>query len=377
MFRRDPNFVPNFVPRYEIVNQSPVFDLRENVTTLDILFEGKSIRQQRQTLTLLTVRIQNVGNAGLSKQSSFDESFLPGLRVTQSKVVKVDILSASNEYLLRGLKLSRISDNEFAFGPCIMDKGDFFLLKLLVLHSETSKPRVESFGKIAGSGKIEVIPASTPSDQRGFFAIALFGGLAVQAFRVLIYVLAFMVFSVTLVGIISLISTALAKAKRKKHVKLFERSLRVRPAKQARSILDLYQRSGPEQIVRLNGLLSNSDQLKAEVERYRKRSKTSFELRTRPVDLDSFDIANEIVPMSLDVGYLLDTKIILEKDGEIVVDNSAMAAAREFEAFLLHQIPERILRARGQTKPEPYGTESNPQVDTEPPQPSINPPNNV
>src|SRR5688572_13074605 len=54
--------------RYEIQSQAPVFNVREDVTTLDIIFQGQSIRQQTQMLSLVTVKVQNSGRQGLSKQ---------------------------------------------------------------------------------------------------------------------------------------------------------------------------------------------------------------------------------------------------------------------------------------------------------------------
>jgi len=48
---------------FEILSEAPVYDVRENVSKLDILFEGQDIRTNKQTLTLLTLRVLNAGNA--------------------------------------------------------------------------------------------------------------------------------------------------------------------------------------------------------------------------------------------------------------------------------------------------------------------------
>jgi hypothetical protein len=42
-----------------------------------------------------------------------------------------------------------------------------------------------------------------------------------------------------------------------------------------------------------------------------------------------------------------------------------VGAAKEFEEFLLHHDPEKVLTARGQRQKEPYGTEKGPAVQSE------------
>jgi len=163
--------------RYQIISQSPVYDLRENVTTLDIIFDGKSIRQQQQTLSLITLKVENAGHAGISKQLSFDESSLPGFKVANAKIVKADIISSGSEYISANFQLSQKTENEFTFGPCIIDEADFVIIKILALHGESLNPTVSSFGKVAGSARIDVINEPSDVGNDGFlWRFAMLGG---------------------------------------------------------------------------------------------------------------------------------------------------------------------------------------------------------
>ena len=85
--------------RYDILSQVPVYDVRGDITNLDIIFDGQSIRSQRQMLTLISVKVENAGNAGITIQSSYDDNYLPGGRIDGGKIIKADILAASNGYL--------------------------------------------------------------------------------------------------------------------------------------------------------------------------------------------------------------------------------------------------------------------------------------
>jgi hypothetical protein len=73
-------FVYEKKPRlqFQTLSEAPVYSLSEDVGKLDILFEGEDIRQKHQTLTILTIRVINIGSADIVK-SSFDPDHLPSV----------------------------------------------------------------------------------------------------------------------------------------------------------------------------------------------------------------------------------------------------------------------------------------------------------
>jgi hypothetical protein len=358
--------------RYQIISQAPVYDLRENVTTLDILFDGQSIRQQQQTLTLITLRIENSGNAGISKQTSFDELFLPGIRVSNSKVVKADILSASSDYLARGFNLKQISDGEFTFGPCIMDKGEFVVIKMLALHSEAVRPALTGFGKVANNARIDVITMASDGDKTGFFTRALAGDLATQAVRLIAYFLAFVLLLISIGSFIAFSSKSIQKVRRKRHVSLFRRTLSAESEKkQHEAVFDLYLKSGTGAVVRLNELFSNSELLRAELD----MSRRSLELPSREIahrGYVEFDMEAHVQIMAILRAYTN-----RNDDGTITIDSDALEATRSFEAFLVHQVPEQVFGARRQTQGVPFGTESTNAKGMAIEEPSVTPPSDA
>lgn len=363
--------------QYQILSNAPVYDLRENLTTLDILFEGKSIRQENQTLTLITVRIENVGNAGISKQTSFDESYLPGLKVPDSKIVRADILTANNDYLKNALQLTRTSDNEFTLGPSIFDKNDFVVIKLLVLHSEALQPQLQSFGKVAGCPPIEVIPAATVEDKRGFFTRALEGELTIQGFRLITYFAGFLALVFIVGAIISYCSDLVETGRRKRHIKLFQRSLGSEPqTRQHQTILALYLESGARSIVRLKEVFSNSELLRAY------HGKTSGAATSQQIfdplwREDLFHRGTVDTSSSVGTGKIIADYTTLEQDGSVIVDPVAIEVVRRFEEFLVHQVPEEVFQARRQTQTVPFGTESTSPQRVDDNEPSITPPPNA
>ena len=286
--------------RYVILSQAPVYDVHENVPDLDIIFRSKSIRQDHQTLSVMSVRVENGGNAGLTLQS-FDPNSLPGIRVTHCQIVKITPLTIGNSYLEQALHLVQRGEHEVVFGPMIFDKGDFFVLKFLLLHGEADEPHLESFGKVAGVGKIQVIPTAIAADQRGFFARALSGGLAIQAFRALAYFIAFLVcvgaIGITIAGIVDLTT----QRRRKRRIRIFERGLATKPTKQQEVVLDIYKSFGAEAIVRLNELLADSESV-AQAMRFYKRGITTAGRQANPHSLYDFETP---VPVEMALGKIM------------------------------------------------------------------------
>ena len=352
--------------RYQVLSQVPVYDVRGDVTNLDILFDGQSIRQQHQMLTLISIKVENAGNAGITKQSSYDDSFLPGGKIGGGKIIKIDLLAASNGYLTNAVQISKRLDNEFVFSKVILDKGDFFVVKFLVLHPDNAKPQLESFGKIADAPAIDIATIPDATDQRGFFVRAVSGEVGVQATRLAIYMFGGIVFLGISVGSIAALLSKYQTKKRKRHVKHFENSLGAKPTKAQKHILDLYERCGEDEIVRLNQLLCNQKELE-------------YSLRKHEVEKADWNERNLNPHLSppVRVSSLLESKVITEEGGKISIDACAQETSRSFETFLLGVIPKKMLRCRSQNRVEPFGTESNPMIDPESQKATSSPQKNV
>ena len=134
-------------------------------------------------------------------------------------------------------------------------------------------------------------------------------------------------------------------------------------------IVDIYKASGAEGIVRLNELLSDSDSVARAVQIYRKIPATAMHRASGRITVEEFDIGDGF--LSVDVGRLMKEQIIQEADDTFTVDPAALTAAREFEEFLLHHDPEKVLSARGKRQKEPYGTDAGPASEAESNQPRV------
>jgi len=354
--------------QYEIISQSPVFDIKENVTDLEVFFEGHSLRQQHQMLSLITIRVQNIGNAGISKQISYDPSALPGFRITGSTIAKVDILIASNDYLATNLQLSRISRNEYTFLPIIIDKGDFFVLKFLAVHDETTTPRLESLGKI--SGKKTILAATIPNHHEGgfieevknFTESVLSGSITVQAARIVVYPIGVLILLLATVIISAEANDRITKRKRRKHVTNFELTLGAAPDNAQKCLFDLYVEFGESAIVNLNRLLSKPEEVSSEVQRYKARSAMGkSHWKSRIVGRRGLEQLSGFVDTDL-FGRLLRHGILVESPGQVMINPIAIETGQRLETFLSAIIPERMRKLKNDAQGK-KGTEIMPTLE--------------
>ena len=98
--------------RFDVISNYRVYDIRENIGSLQINFEGENIREKGQTLSLITVRMANTSRVDILK-TFFDEKDLLGLEVKSSRIIKYDVIATSNQYLRDTLRIEQIKKTLF------------------------------------------------------------------------------------------------------------------------------------------------------------------------------------------------------------------------------------------------------------------------
>jgi len=82
----------------DILASESVLDVKEQLSNLSVLYDGIDIRKQNLTLRVMTVRIQNVSSKDILK-GHYDSAAPLGLSIDFGKVIRADLVDASNEYL--------------------------------------------------------------------------------------------------------------------------------------------------------------------------------------------------------------------------------------------------------------------------------------
>lgn len=150
---------------YEILMNTSVLDVKEDVEDLKILFNEQDIREQNKTLTVVAVRIRNTSSNNIH-ESHFSEKSPLGLTISKGEMIKAELIDGSNDYLKDEeiVKIIQKNEQEIQFPNLIINGGDFFTIKILILHKENEKPELGYKGAILGVRTIALVSKITQEE---------------------------------------------------------------------------------------------------------------------------------------------------------------------------------------------------------------------
>src|SRR3972149_4078090 len=202
--------------RYEVVSDASVLDVKEQLGNLEIIYDGRDIKKAKQSLRVVVTRITNEGADDILI-GSYDQRSPLGFRVSGGNLLRAEILSTSNDYLRQTLRIDLPTPDTALFTPVIIESGEWFTVKSLILHAEGSLPALQPVGKIAGVRGIRVVDSTQAAANPGFLVTAFSGGPWVQATRLLAYFFGFILLIVAVVAPTAAISSVFAKRRRREH----------------------------------------------------------------------------------------------------------------------------------------------------------------
>lgn len=169
----------------QIVGETNVFDLNESVKDLQIVFRNADIQKENKNLKIYQITIFNSGGTNIT-QNDFDINGSWGVKVDEGEIIEVRLIESSSDYIKSNLK-PKLANQHFAeLEKIILDKGDSFLLEILVLHEKDVTPKIFRYGKIAGI-RDDLDEVSEFSAEAPFFVKMFDGGLKVNLFRFAFY----------------------------------------------------------------------------------------------------------------------------------------------------------------------------------------------
>jgi hypothetical protein len=173
---------------YEVIANTNVLDFNAEINKLEVTYDSTNLKQTNENLRIYTIRVVNNGSQNIIKEY-YDENVPVGIRISSGKIIeKPEIIQASNEYM-KNVKITSYKHDSIQFSRVIIESGEFFIVKLLVLHKKGKVPQIQSLGKIAGQKDIGVINAIEIKTNETFFQKAFNGSFFVQLLRLIGYFL--------------------------------------------------------------------------------------------------------------------------------------------------------------------------------------------
>lgn len=305
---------------FNVLSNATVFDIKEDIGKLDVLYDSTSLTKQGKTISLITIKIANSGNGSILREH-FDSVSPLRLYIDSTKIVQnPQIIETNDTYLNKSVKFSRVSDNEFKINPFIFDKGKYFIIKVLAIHRQGITPIVKADGKIARIDKFEILSSYNNQKKETFWRSVIHGSFLIHVTRFFSYLFIIVIFVVSIILPITLISESVSKRKRKKMLKIFRKTYNKTIDENHEILIEFYLENGIYPIERFKRIVNDQS-----------RFKRVFSLINEDNDF-YFARQNQHNPMDTTVRYLI--RELKEKE-IIKIEDKKFSINENFKIFMI------------------------------------------
>lgn len=214
--------------KYEIISSNNFINNKESASFLRILLNDTlDVQKSHLNISIYNIKVENKGSSHI-KYSDYDEGLF-GLKIKDGTILEsANVSEASTEHL-KGLLLqndcindSVIKDSTFISIPRLsLDKGDYYILHIVLLHSENSIPEFIPEGKIIGQKIIEIESSKEQTNAPNYFYDTFKGDWIMQIIRLVAYTILFFV----VIYIMVLIEEKINNYKKQKEITLIEKNI--------------------------------------------------------------------------------------------------------------------------------------------------------
>lgn len=300
-----------------ITSNSNVLDIKERLGSLDVLYEGESLSKTSKDLRIITFQVTNPGSAPILP-NYYDLQNPVGFTVVNGVLADTpSVVKASNKYLEKNITMSKRTPQSVAFSNIILEPGDSFFIRLLVLYEIGKEPSIEAFGKIANIKEIEVIQDRLAEEERGILEASFTGGIASQFIRLGGYGFLFFFSLILTTMILSGISELNKKKRREKLISAFKDFDSSKITEQDSYIFDRYRKKGITPLMEIHTLVSNQRKMNTI---YRWHANTG----KRDRFISELDIIDELKIAG----------VLIETDGTLAIDQERLVVIKDFLAYL-------------------------------------------
>lgn len=190
----------NSKPQVELalISEIPVFDVRQPVTGLAILYNNQDLTSTRRALVVSRLQIRNIGGDSVTPSDLTSTDPL-GFIVQGGQILRLRRVRSNSDHL-RQFVAPRLGDNTVSLNNgLILDPSDYIEFELMILKPATSRLVYEPVGKVSRQQTIPFINRTVGDQNQGFWLRTFGGGFIEHITRLVIYFL---------VGLGSLISIA-------------------------------------------------------------------------------------------------------------------------------------------------------------------------
>lgn len=288
---------------FEIHSKTPVFDLNEQLTDLEISYKGVDVKLTNENLELITIKITNIGEKDITEYDYAKE--VPfGLKIMNGKIVERPIvLESSNEFLQEYINVRNDSANNIFFDKIQFDKDQYFTMKVLTISNLSDTICLRPLGKVSGMIENIKIVEENSEDylEPSFFKRLTNDNLGIHIARFFYYLFCIGVFSFFVGLPISKLVESIDTSKRKKNIRKYKKHQRTPMTGNKETVLNLYNGYGSYCLYWISGLIEDQDKLNSVLQLIEEKGK----------HLDQDNYRNKYPDNFADIIFILKEKNVL------------------------------------------------------------------
>jgi hypothetical protein len=327
---------------FEIVSNTNVLDLNEEINDLVVNYKGENILQTNRNLKVLTVRVNNTGTKHINN-FDYDQSQDWGFKVKNGNIVNnPELISASNSYLKESISNIKADTlGKVIFPKIIIESGENFVVKVLTISSISENPTIQPFGKIAGINKFKVYEAELKSKELNFWQKLLVGNFLVHFVRFFFYLIVIAIFSIGFGLTMSKISDFFQGIKSKKNIEKYRKNTSLEIDENLDKVFEIYIKYQKSFLIKAQKMLSNKDTLlrilklnSIQHEKLKIARDESPEL-FEPYSREFVREASAVYPLNdFVIRKLKDYEVLKENDDDVDINENFVKALNDFIYFL-------------------------------------------
>jgi hypothetical protein len=275
-----------------VLSNAPVVDVKEDVAELTLSFKGERLRESKRTVSVIVLRVANVGNAPILP-NYYDLENDWGIELHGGDIVAVTFENASTDYLsgkLADFSKTNPDPRLVALPRMILESEQGFTIRILALHADSVQPSVTAFGKIATIAAPSVTTLPLESN-RPTIGVAFGGSIAAQILRFAGYGLGFIAVLIMGISAGAYLSTVSEKRQKRRIALHCARLLEPEGAtedEELKAAIRLYREGGLEKLRQVNFYIQDPKRLRRfldrEEENAKKRESLTQEYEDRSVE---------------------------------------------------------------------------------------------
>lgn len=315
---------------YEIVSNTNVLDFNAEIGKLEVIYDSTNLKKSHENLRIYTIKIINSGNQNLLKEF-YDDNDPLGLQLSSGKIIEQpEVIQSSNDYLTRNVKIHVYDNNIINFSQVIIESGEYYIIKLLVLHKTEIIPQITSCGKIAGQNNIQIINTIDVKEKLPFWKEAYYGNIWVQILRLISYFILGIVIIIISISVSEFITEKKRNRQINKNIADFKAQKTYRYSKMDDAIFDRYKSDSPYVFNIMQQLINNEDYLNETFEDLSKQLNEKKNKRYGSCEKHDFDNWSIIERMQED-------GIIFRNKERLIINHAMKETLDKFVVFLMEK----------------------------------------